>query len=421
MWKFFKVLLTRALRQIGANSSGNTAFMFACGLPVLLATCGLAIDLGTMTMKRATLQGAADEAAMAGAKQLALASVTDTTISAAVTGFLQNQLTGDDAGATNIATIDHTAGTVKVEVTENWTPFFAHFLSANVTPIVTNATAMLQGESRLCILGLHPTDPFGFNMLKNANVQAAGCAVYSNSTNSSSMTLASGSSVTASKICSGGGIVATGNKTSVPPQIDCPPLPDPLASLGAPAVGACSFTNYKITTGTASLSPGVYCGGISISGTANVTFNPGTYVIKDGFFYVAGTAVVTGTNTGFYLTGKNALLWFLGSATVNLSGAENGPLAGLLFYADRTMASIIPHIISASNVHQLTGTIYFPSTNLLIDPNSNVAENSAYTAIIALHMAINNGPNLVLNTNYGATNVPVPDGVRSSGTVVLTN
>ncbi len=169
------------------------------------------------------------------------------------------------------------------------------------------------------------------------------------------------------------------------------------------------------------LNPGVYCGGINISRTANVSFNPGTYIVKDGFFYVGNSAVVNGTNTGFYLTGKNALLWLVGTASVNLSGAETGPLAGLLFFADRSMNSIVPHIISASGVHQLTGTIYFPRTNLLTDPNGTVAESSAYTAIIALHMAINNGPNLVLNTNYNATKVPVPIGVVSTATVVLTN
>jgi Flp pilus assembly protein TadG len=421
MWKFLEVILTRLLRRFGADSRGNTALMFACCLPVLLATCGLAIDLGTMTMKRATLQSAADEAAMAGAKQLALASATDTVISAAVTGFLQNQLTGDDAGATNIATIDHTAGTVKVQVTEDWTPFFAHFLSATVTPIITSATAALQGENRLCILSLNPIESQAFRMMNSAQVHAAGCGVFSNSTDAQGMALQQSSSITAAVICSAGGVAANRAQTSVIPQTDCAPLADPLASRAAPSFAGCTQTNLVINAGIVSLAPGVYCGGLKVTGSATVTFNPGTYVIKDGPLNITSTATATGTNVGFYLTGTNALINFTSSATVNLSGAESGPMAGLLFFADRAEPDGSTHVINATNVQNLTGTIYLPTGDLRVDPNATVANNSAYTAIIAKRIRVIQGSNLVMNTNYGATNVPVPDGVRTSGTVILTN
>ncbi|MDE2383339.1 MAG: hypothetical protein KGO53_01870 [Alphaproteobacteria bacterium] len=395
--------------------------MLALAAPVLLGGAGMAVDFGTYTMKANALQAAADEAATAGTRELALTSSTDTSITASVTNLLNSNLQQNDASATPTVTINRAKGTVTVRLSEAWTPVFAHFLNAGITPVIASATGMLQGESRLCILALHGSDPFTFNMMKNAHVQAATCSVYSNSTSGQGMTLQNASSINAAVICSAGGVIGTGYSTSVKPQTDCQPLADPLAGRAAPAVGACTATNFKVTTGAVSLSPGVYCGGINISGTAIASFNPGTYIIKDGFFYIGNSAQVTGTNVGFYLTGKNALLWFLGTASINLSGAESGPLAGLLFFGDRTMNSPIPHIISASNVHQLTGTIYFPSTNLWIDPNGNVAEASAYTAIIALHMVIDNGPNLVLNTNYGATAVPVPDGVRSTSTVVLSN
>ncbi len=40
-----------------------------------------------------------------------------------------------------------------------------------------------------------------------------------------------------------------------------------------------------------------------------------------------------------------------------------------------------------------------------------VAQNSAYTIIIANKIQASAGPTLVLNTNYAATTVPVPQGV----------
>jgi len=149
------------------------------------------------------------------------------------------------------------------------------------------------------------------------------------------------------------------------------------------------------------------------------TARPGTYIIKDGPFTVSGTASLTGKDVGFYFTGHNALIDFKGSSSISLEGPTGGDLAGLLFFADRSAASVQQHIIRSNNAHTLTGTIYLPRGNLLVDPGAKVAQNSAYTAIIANQISINMGPELVLNSNYGATSVPVPDGIKASADVVL--
>jgi len=409
-------------QKLWPDRRGNIALTFACALPALLGTTGVAIDFATFTMKRATLQSAADEAAVAGAKQLSLASSTDAVISAAVNGFLQNQLTGNDSAATGTSTIDHAKGTVAVQVSENWTPFFAQFINASITPVVARATATLQGESRMCILSLNGAESQAFRMMNNGHVLATGCGVFSNSADAKGMVLQNNSSITAAIICSAGGISANKAQTNVVPQTDCAPVADPLATRPAPSFAGCSQTNTVISSGITSLAPGVYCGGLKVSGTATVTFNPGTYVIKDGPFTIDSNAKVSGTNTAFYLTGPNALLNLTGNATINFSGAEAGQMAGLLFFADRAQADGSTHVINAQNAQTLTGTIYFPTGDLRIDPASaSVSGNSAYTAIIVNRIRIEKGPTLVMNTNYGATNVPVPVGVRSSGTVVLTN
>jgi hypothetical protein len=184
----------------------------------------------------------------------------DSSVTAVSTSYLAGDLKAEDAGSVNVVTIDHTKNSVTVQLTENCTPFFSHFVVAGVTSIIVTATAALQGESRLCILALRPSDPLDFNMLKNAHVQAGGCAIYTNSTSTSSLSLANGSHVAASKICSAGDVVALGSTTNVPRETDCPPIPDPLASLAAPTFGGCTANNYKLTSGTAVLSPGVYCG-----------------------------------------------------------------------------------------------------------------------------------------------------------------
>ena len=94
-------------------------------------------------------------------------------------------------------------------------------------------------------------------------------------------------------------------------------------------------------------------------------------------------------------------------------------MAGLLFFEDPNSGPLRIHNIRSAHAYNLTGTIYLPKGNLLVDPTANVAEKSAYTAIIAKRLIVDNGPSLVLNTNYGATKVPVPAGIRSSADVVL--
>jgi hypothetical protein len=54
---------------------------------------------------------------------------------------------------------------------------------------------------------------------------------------------------------------------------------------------------------------------------------------------------------------------------------------------------------------------YMPASTLHIDAQNPVADESAYTVIVVHRLQLFSGPNLVLNTNYGASDVPVPKGV----------
>ena len=204
------------------------------------------------------------------------------------------------------------------------------------------------------------------------------------------------------------------------PVTDCPPLRDPLADRDAPAVGACDYTDLSHENGNATLSPGVYCGGLKVSGTSKVTLEPGVYVIKDGPLEVSGKAQFSGEDVGFYLAGEKAVLKFSGDTTIRLSGVESGAMAGILLFEDRTVSANRLHLIRSAHADVLTGTIYLPRGLLLVDPNATVSAESAYTAIIANRISLTEGPVLVLNSDYGATRVPVPDGIRSTGRVILT-
>jgi Flp pilus assembly protein TadG len=412
--------LIRLAYDFIGNVKGTTAVMFALTLPVMLGGAGLAMDFATFAMKQTTLQAAADAAALAGAKQLSIASSQDSTIQASALAFLMEELRGRDETATGTVKVDRSKGTVQVLVSESWTPFFAHFIGAEITPVNVAATGALAGESKLCVLTL-ATGPMSFIMDHNAHVTAKGCAVYSNSTDKYSVYFGGAASIDAGLICSAGGVFGKGAAGITQVQTDCPVVANPLASVPKPVVAGCTYNNFNITTGIVALKAGTYCGGIAVSGNAVVNFDPGEYIIKDGLFKVTDNATINGQKTVFYLTGSMSLISFTKNATINLSGAETGSMAGLLFYEDPSSSSLRIHNINASHAYNLTGTLYLPKGILLIDPNANVGEDSAYTAIVANRLMVQQGPSLTLNTDYGATAVPVPSGLHASSTVVLTN
>ena len=164
------------------------------------------------------------------------------------------------------------------------------------------------------------------------------------------------------------------------PQTDYPAKPDPLAKRPSIPSDGCDEYDFELDNYVGDISPGIYCGGLTISGNSDVNLRPGIYIIKDGKLEINGTSRITGSEVGFYLTGSDARFWFIDDAFVEISGPETGPMAGLLIYQDRNVPNEPDSEIRSPNVREMVGTIYLPSGDLLIDTSSEVAQESAYTA-----------------------------------------
>ncbi|MFN0193556.1 MAG: pilus assembly protein TadG-related protein [Aestuariivirga sp.] len=413
--KSWKALLSKFV----TTSRGMTAITFAALAPFMLGAFGIASDSATFVMKRNSLQTIADAAALAAAKELAIASNGQAEIEA-VAEAAAAALGPDSPNAEVTVTVNRQESTVHVAVAETWMPFFAHFIKTGVTPIRTSATAMLAGMANVCVLTLEKNAADGIRMTKSARVTAADCGIYANSTHAQAVRLDDQSSISADMICSAGGVLAKSSAINPAPTTDCPQVPDPLSNRAPPSYGGCDQIAKAVANGNVTLDPGVYCAGLAISGKAKVTLNPGIYVMKDGPLSITGQGSVTGAHVGFYLDGALSVLEFSGNAVVDLTGPKDGNMAGLLFFESRDMPLGTLHRIKGEMVKRLTGTIYLPHGYLLIDPKSRVAENSAYTAIITRRLEVREGPELILNSDYDATDVPVPQGIRATTQVVLT-
>ncbi|HQF30455.1 MAG TPA: hypothetical protein PLJ34_03330, partial [Hyphomicrobiales bacterium] len=171
--------------------------------------------------------------------------------------------------------------------------------------------------------------------------------------------------------------------------------------------------------------PGVYCDGIEVKPSATLILTEGVYVIKGGMVKVGNLSTLKAEYAGLYLA-DNATFEFGEGSTIDLNGARSGPMAGLLMFEDPAASLGNSYKVSSRNAKNLTGTIYLPKGALVIQGvqasttttstgTYTVADKSAYTAIVVNRLELKDGPNLVLNTNYNATDVPVPDGIAPIG------
>ena len=420
--------VARAFLHLLRDSFGGIGMSFAVSLPVVLAILGAASDYAVLTKLRAEIQEVADAAAMAGAREIPLANSDLKQIENAARMFAVYRLTGT-AGLSSSelqarkltidVAVEEDLSSVDVRIREDWSPFFAHMVSKTVTPIRVSASARFVGRTNICVLGTAKTNT-AVLLDKNARLTGNDCGVFSNASDSSGLRVNTGASMTASMICSAGGVEQNGASLKPSPLTDCPAVDDPLASRQGPAIGGCDHMDLVLTNVTQTIDPGVYCGGLKIAGNSTVTLNPGVYVMLNGGLLVAGTSTLQGEGVGFYVSGAASLVHFTPKTHISLSAPTEGPLAGLLIFEDRTLSTSFKHRISSDDARKLIGTIYLPVGQLVIDAKQPVADQSAYTAIIATRLELNMGPNLILNSDYAATDVPVPTGIAGSSQVVLT-
>jgi hypothetical protein len=165
--------------------------------------------------------------------------------------------------------------------------------------------------------------------------------------------------------------------------------------------------------------PGHYCGGLTIKNEAEVFAEPGIYVISDGKLEVGNEASLRGDYVSFYFADAAATLAFKDEAVIELGAPKDGALAGILLFESRDAPEGRTFEISSDAARKLLGTIYLPKGIFKTGGKGKVADSSAYTIIVANRLDLD-GANLVINTGYDSTNVPVPPGLGpTSGMVRL--
>jgi Flp pilus assembly protein TadG len=395
---------------------------------------GGGLDLLSVSNQKSSLQTLADNAALAAVQEMAVSTQNEFRIKAVAAAYAKGGDFPLNSVTTNVNLEEREATVALAAKPRSYFPIF----QANMSELTASATARLSGKGgNICMIGLSPTAMSTLLLRSRARITAETCAIYSNSKSHASMTVASTAEVSAELICVAGGYMG-GAKRKKDEESDlrnttledCTPVDDPLALRITPEFESCDYNNVEVT-GNMSLDPGVYCGGLIVDGGI-ATLKEGEYIITEGPLMVTNNGTLKGDYVGFYLAGEDAKIQFDYSANIDVSAPRDGRMTGLLFYSSPYEPMIetgrVPdqaleaqriadgrkwadHTIRSDNARRLVGTIYLPNGKLLIDGRSPIADRSEYTVIIADTFELQDGPNLVLRTDYHLSDIPVPAGV----------
>ncbi len=393
------------------DEGGQIALIFALAAPaVVLLTVG-AIDLNNVQSARTRLQDIADTAALAGANELGLAIDENSAIERArvfVAGHLA-EWTDAPTVTPSIRVFDRDRQRVIEVILDGHTPsFFANMLPPGGWKYKAEARATSVGITPLCVLVIDGAQNRALNLFNKSHLQAPACLVHSNRDIE-----VVGGSITASQVQA---VTSATGVISPAPGTGAAPIEDPFKDLDLSGQPACSTQDTVpkvINRGVWRLAPGTHCSEYLVEGKAELVLEPGDHWFAGAELVVGGTGRLTGHDV-VLLFSKGSEFDFKGSSAVNLEGRKTGPFAGMVIIATR--GNLENFVITSSRVENLLGVIYVPDAQLVVDgKGNNVAQNSAWTVVVARKLMLLGSPSLIINANYKVGDVPVPTGVGPRG------
>jgi hypothetical protein len=275
--------------------------MMAILFAVFLAFCGLVLDGGRIYFEKRRMQAAADAAAYGGALELRRGFRPNLYLETEIVtagrddskrnGF-ENGVNTIDVAVNHPPTTGPNAGSanhVEAIITQTVPTYLMRILTIDSATVRARGVAGLESNGDACVIALDPDDKGALRVAGNALLDAK-CGVMANSSDPCAMEVNGTAEIHGTWIGVAGGHCG-GGLYDPPAQDGALPMIDPLASMTPPPYASVTpvFTNVKVTNATATLVPGYYNGGITISGSSSVvTFTEGLYVLDSGLKITGG-------------------------------------------------------------------------------------------------------------------------------------
>jgi hypothetical protein len=414
-------MTTRTTRR----RSGNVAVVFALSLITVTGLVALSLDGGLVMDSRRNAQSAADAAAIAAVDSIYMEWWTDTT-------HLDVSGNAKKAAVATATAMGYTAGvngcTVEVYVPPVTGLFVGQPCHCEVIiktyrdrtfskiwstdQVKYGARAVARGRRSAiydAIVCLDPSGKGSFSTSGNGTALIQNAPIQVNSSDPSAMIANGNGTSTANTFMVNGspGYTTPGGGsftgTIVP---NSPQIPDPLANLPVPDPSTMTVQSKKGMTITknVTLNPGVYVGGMHITG-GTVTLNPGIYYLNGGGLSVSGSGSLLGAGVMIYNAPQSPsdVISISGSGNaITLSPMLSGPYAGVTLFQDRTSTNGVGISASPSTNITMTGTFYAAAATLSITGNG--ANQTLGSQYISYDLALSG--NGTYYCNWSAPNTP---------------
>jgi len=388
------------------------------GLVVIIGIVAIGMDGGRMLDKRRHAQATADAAALAGAASVfqidinqygkasgkkANAAQTAGLAQAAANGF-------NNDGITSTVAVNYPPGSgafagqndfVEAIVQYNLPKSFGGIFTNNNLPVSARAVAVGR-PIQLGVLALQQTGANAFQFDARGNMTINNGAVFVNSSDAAAMAVSNkGGTLSAA------GFSVTGNYSNtgtIEGQVYAGThrMPDPLLALPVPDSSSLSVQSGSaktISSGAAILSPGIYKGGLNISGTAAVLMLPGIYIMQGGGFQITGDADVVGLTPLIYNTSGTGLpgpITITSDGDVALTAAATGTYQGISIIQDRALSQ--PVTITGNGGTFIGGAVYAPAAPVNLSGNDKQKGDTLGTAYICATLQATGMGNFTIDT-----------------------
>jgi hypothetical protein len=399
------------------------AVLVAIGLITLVGFTAVAVDGGLLLHREREVQSVADAAALAAADNLFVnyrlnqgVDVNNKASKAATQVAADNGF--DTSNSTVTVNIPPKTGLfvgqpgyAEVIITFNQPRGFSAIFGSGTIPVAARAVAVGGWvPAKVGILLLDPSSSGSFYDNGGGTVTVAGVPIIVDSNSPTAMVAVGGATVVAGEFDvtgvpgqSGSGVFTGTLYNGVPPT------PDPLRYIPEPDPASMTQQSTKnnglhISGGNKTIQPGVYSGGIQVTGNGSLTMQPGIYYMDGGGFNFSGQGNLDAE--GVMIVNNPSQ----NSDTISISGSPGasivltpmttGPYEGISLWQTRTSSNTIS--ISGNGSSTISGTFYAQHGTLSISGNGGSDVLGAQYISYDLKVSGNAGYNLNWNANQVA-------------------
>lgn len=369
MWERLSLSIRESLLRFGQDSSGGYVVIAALAMPVVIGSVGLGTEVGLWFYRHQLEQGAADSAALSAANASAAGEINVTPQAYGVAAAY-GLVAGTDGVTVTVnkppvsGSHQSTQGAVEVIVSSPQKLYFSTLWGSRPITIKARAVAVAPNGGKGCVVALSSSSSGAVTAQGSSSIALNGCSLYDNSSSGSALSIGGSASFSALSVGVVGGVSGTSQITTTQGiTTGAQPAADPYAGSSYPRYSGCDQTNFTAKS-TATINPGVYCGGMALNAGANVTLNPGVYYLDQGSLSVNGGATLSGAGVTLVFTSSSgsdyATATINGGATINLTAPSSGALAGIVIFGDRNMPTGASFKFNGGASQVFGGALYVP-------------------------------------------------------------